>query len=104
MSEELKRYVEEALYKWIMKQIEEGNFKANLRIEIDHPIEVKGMKGRIVGEITLSEKEPVVEKVPSYAVDPAKKEEVKKKEGATEGQGEEMSLQDVEKLLRQLGV
>ena len=103
MSEELKRYVEEALYKWIQRQIEEGNFKANLRIEIDHPIEVKGMKGRIVGEITLSEKEPVVEKVPSYVVDPAKKED-KKKEGAAEGQGEEMSLKDVEKLLRQLGV
>jgi predicted Mrr-cat superfamily restriction endonuclease len=104
MSEELKRYVEEALGKWIQKQIEEGNFKANLRIEIDHPIEVKGLKGRIVGNIILSEKESVVEKVPSYSVDPSKKEEEKKKDETAEGQGEEMSLQDVESLLRQLGV
>jgi len=104
MSEELKRYVEEALSKWIQKQIEEGNFKANLRIEIDHPIEVKGLKGRIVGDIILSEKESVVEKVPSNSVDPSKKEEGKKKEGMAEGQGEEMSLQEVERLLRQLGV
>lgn len=100
MSEELKRYIEEALSKWIQKQIEEGNFKANLRIEIDHPIEVKGLKGRIVGDIFLTEKEPAVEKVPSYSADPSKKEEGKKKEG----KGEEMSLQDIESLLRQLGV
>ncbi|MBC7113742.1 MAG: hypothetical protein H5T34_07025, partial [Candidatus Methanomethyliales bacterium] len=49
MSEELRQYVEDAVYKWIAKQIEQGKFRANLRIEIDTPIEIKGLKGRVVG-------------------------------------------------------
>ncbi|MCX8182632.1 MAG: hypothetical protein N3D12_05890 [Candidatus Methanomethyliaceae archaeon] len=101
MSEELKRYVEDALYKWIAKQIEQGKFRANLRIEIDTPIEVKGLKGRVVGEILLSdEKTPYEEKISSSQVESAKPIEVKK----SSTDGEEMSLQEVEKLLRSLGV
>lgn len=108
MSEELKKYVEDALYNWIKKQIEAGNFKANLKIEIDSPIEVRGMKGRIVGEIVLSE--PVPERLPimplgysptaeAAAQAPGSGEE--KKEGQSQ---EEMSLAEVDKLLRSLGV
>lgn len=109
MSEELKQYVEDALFKWIKKQIEEGNFKANLRIEIDSPIEVRGMKGRIVGEIVLSEQVP--ERLPIVPIGyPAKAEDPAPEQG-NEGQkkgqsqnSEEMSLSDVDKLLRSLGV
>lgn len=110
MSEELKKYVEDALNKWIMKQIEEGNFKANLRIEIDSPIEVKGMKGRVVGEIILSEQVPG--RLPSIPAEYPKKAEEEstevgrggqKKEGQAQS-SEEMSLSDVEKLLKSLGV
>ncbi|MGC8936660.1 MAG: hypothetical protein ACP5KV_04770 [Candidatus Methanomethylicaceae archaeon] len=96
MSEELKRYVEDALYKWIVKQIEEGKFRANLRIEIDTPIEVRGMKGRVVGEILLSEEKSTTPQVSL----PAKAPEEKK----SSAEGEEMSLQEVEKLLKSLGV
>jgi hypothetical protein len=102
MSEELKKYVEEALYKWIKKQIEEGNFKANLRIEIDNPIEIRGMKGRVVGEIMLSGES--VESIPSYRVELPKKEEEPKKENANKGSQEDMSLAEVDRLLRSLGV
>jgi hypothetical protein len=110
MSEELKKYVEDALYKWIRKQIEEGNFKANLRIEIDSPIEVKGMKGRVVGEIILSEQVP--ERLPSIPAEYPKKGKgesaeadsgEQKKEGRAQS-SEEMSLSDVDKLLKSLGV
>lgn len=96
MSEELRRYVEEALYKWIVKQIEQGKFKANLRIEIDTPIEVKGLKGRVVGHILFSEETSAPAPV---SMPPSIPEE---KKLLTEG--EEMSLQEVEKLLRSLGV
>jgi hypothetical protein len=108
MSEELKRYVEDALFKWIRKQIDEGNFKANLRIEIDNPIEIRGMKGRIVGDITLSGE--TVESMPSYPMELPKKEKEKgedqepKKEGVKKGTEEEMSLAEVDRLLRSLGV
>lgn len=101
MSEELRRYVEDALYKWIVKQIEEGKFKANLRIEIDTPIEVRGLKGKVVGEILLSEeKTPSEEKIMPQVSEPIKTQYVKK----SSTDGEEMSLQEVEKLLRSLGV
>jgi len=108
MSEELKKYVEDALYNWIKKQIEEGNFKANLRIMIDSPIEVRGMKGKIVGEIVLSEQVP--ERLPIIPIGyptgsetPAQDQGsgTKKKEGQS---SEEMSLAEVDKLLRSLGV
>ncbi len=108
MSEELKQYVEDSLYKWVKRQIEEGNFKANLKIEIDSPIEVKGMKGRIVGEIVLSEQVP--ERLPivpigystgSEAPPPDQGSNAQKKEGQN---SEEMSLAEVDKLLRSLGV
>lgn len=110
MSEELKKYVEDALYKWIMKQIEEGNFKANLRIEIDSPIEVKGMKGRVVGEIILSEQVP--ERLSSIPAEYPKKAEGESAEAGSGEQkkerqaqsSEEMSLSDVDKLLKSLGV
>jgi hypothetical protein len=101
MSEELRRYVEDAVYKWIAKQIEQGKFRANLRIEIDTPIEIKGLKGRVVGEILLSgERTPSEEKAISQTSGPVKSQDANK--GSTEG--EEMSLQEVEKLLRSLGV
>jgi len=102
MSEELRRYVEDALYKWIVKQIEQGKFRANLRIEIDTPIEVKGLKGRVVGEILLTEGRTSTEEKspPSQASESMKSHGVEK--GSTDG--EEMSLQEVEKLLRSLGV
>lgn len=108
MSEELRKYIEDALYSWIKKQIEEGNFKANLKIEIDSPIEVRGMKGKIVGEIVLSEQAP--ERLPIVPIGyPAKAEapqeqggDGQKKEG--QAQAEEMSLSEVDKLLRSLGV
>lgn len=94
--------MEDALFKWIRKQIDEGNFKANLRIEIDNPIEIRGMKGRIVGEIILSG--DTTESVPSYSIELPKKEEEPKKEGAKEGSQEDMSLAEVDRLLRSLGV
>jgi hypothetical protein len=110
MSEELKKYVEDALFNWVKKQIEEGNFKANLRIEIDSPIEVRGMKGKIVGEIVLSEQVP--ERLPIVPIEYPGKGEGAAQEQGSEGQkkegqaqnSEEMSLSDVDKLLRSLGV
>jgi hypothetical protein len=102
MSEELKKYVEEALYKWIKKQIEEGNFKANLRIEIDNPIEIRGMKGRILGEIVLSGE--TVSKGNSYPMEMPKKAEEPKKENANKNSQEDMSLAEVDRLLKSLGV
>ena len=100
MSEELKRFIEDAVYKWIKKQLEEGSYITNLRIEIDNPIEVKGMKGRIVGEIILGNGNPIGQQVPDES-------HIHEKAGATlpkEAAGEEMSLQEVEKLLKSLGV
>lgn len=108
MNEELKKYVEDALYNWLKKQIEEGNFKANLRIEIDSPIEIRGMKGKIVGEIVLSEQVP--ERLPIVPINYQAKSEGGLPEGGSEGQKkdgqnpEEMSLSEVDKLLRSLGV
>lgn len=108
MSEELKKYVEDALYNWLKKQIEEGNFKANLRIEIDSPIEIRGMKGKIVGEIVLSEQVP--ERLPIVPINYQAKADGGLPEGGAEGQKkdgqnpEEMSLSEVDKLLRSLGV
>jgi hypothetical protein len=103
MSEELRRYVEEAIYKWVKKQIDAGNFKANLRIEIDNPIEIRGMKGRVVGDIIISEQTPerVPESLPSYTVEP--KKDGSKKEGNDQAQ-EDMSLAEVDRLLKSLGV
>jgi hypothetical protein len=108
MSEELKKYVEDALYNWIKKQIEEGNFKANLKIIIDSPIEIRGMKGKIVGEIALSEQVPERPPIipigyPTRAEAPAQDQGngAQKKEGQS---SEEMSLAEVDKLLRSLGV
>lgn len=107
MSEELKRYVEDALYKWIKKQIEEGNFRANLRIEIDNPIEVRGMKGRLVGEIIISDS--TNESLPPMHIYEPKKADDDKDDKDDKGSGdpkgsEEMSLADVDKLLKSLGV
>ena len=102
MSEELRRYVEDALYKWIAKQIEQGKFRANLRIEIDTPIEVKGLKGRVVGEILLSDEKTSYEgKVPTTQTPEQTKSIEGRKSSADE---EEMSLQEVEKLLKSLGI
>jgi hypothetical protein len=106
MSEqELKRFVEDAVYKYVKKQIEEGKYIANLRIEIDHPIEINGMKGRIVGEIMLGRSEPVIQSMPTIAYAPAPAEG-EKKEGMHSKQAaeEEMSMQEVERLLKSLGV
>jgi hypothetical protein len=108
MSEELKKYVEDALYNWVKKQIEEGNFKANLKIVIDSPIEVRGMKGKIVGEIVISEQVP--ERLPIVPIGyPARSEGTAPEQGnenpKKDGQSsEEMSLAEVDKLLRSLGV
>ncbi|MGQ9760230.1 MAG: hypothetical protein ACUVQ5_06680 [Candidatus Methanomethylicaceae archaeon] len=105
MSEELKRCVEDALYRWIMKQMEQGKFRANLRIEIDTPIEVKGLKGRLVGEIFLTEVErsqmPVAVSLKEGRGEGATGTGG---EGVGGGEGGEMRLQEVEKLLRSLGV
>jgi hypothetical protein len=110
MSEELKKYVEDALYNWIKKQIEAGNFKANLKILIDSPIEVRGMKGKIIGEIVLSEQVP--DRMPIVPLGytagseaPAQDQGsgAQKKE-AQGGSSDEMSLAEVDKLLRSLGV
>ncbi len=110
MSEELKKYVEDALYNWIKKQIEEGNFKANLKILIDSPIEVRGMKGKIVGEIVLSEQVP--ERLPIVPLGytsgseapPPEQSSGNQKKAAQGESSEEMSLAEVDKLLRSLGV
>jgi hypothetical protein len=110
MSEDLKKYIEDALFNWIKKQIEDGNFKCNLRIEIDSPIEVRGMKGKIVGEIMLSEQAP--ERLPIVPIGYPVKAEGTAQEQNTEGgkkegqaqNSEEMSLSEVDKLLRSLGV
>ncbi len=101
MSEELKRCIEDAVYKYVKNQIEEGKFTANLRIEIDNPIEIRGMKGRVVGEILLGERGTL-----SYSVPVMRQQTSQEKESQQEQQkkGEEMGLQDVDKLLRSLGV
>ncbi len=101
MSEELKRCIEDAVYKYVKRQIEDGKFSANLRIEIDNPIEIKGMKGRVVGYIILGEKETLGYSIPTVPQQP-----VPEKDGQQEQpkKGDEMGLQDVDKLLRSLGV
>jgi len=100
MSEELRRCIEEAVYKYVKRQIEEGKFTANLRIEIDNPIEIRGMKGRVVGYITLGEKEGM-----SYSVPTLSQQPLPEKGGQKEAKkGDEMELQEVDKLLRSLGV
>ncbi|MEN3052830.1 MAG: hypothetical protein ABC606_03400 [Candidatus Methanosuratincola petrocarbonis] len=96
MSEELKERIEELVFKWVKRQLEDGNCRINLRIEIDTPIELRGMKGRICGDIILG-------KTPTDApteADPVGEPRDCKKEVAEA----EMSLQEVEKLLRSLGV
>jgi len=100
MSEELRRCIEDAVYKYVKRQIEEGKFSANLRIEIDNPIEIRGMKGRVVGYITLGEKEGMSYSVPTLPPQP-----LPEKGGQEEAKkGDEMGLQEVDKLLRSLGV
>jgi len=96
MSEELKERIEELVFKWVKRQLEDGNCRMNLRIEIDTPIELRGMKGRICGDILLGGT-PTEE--PAKA-DPGAEPQDCKKEVAEA----EMSLQEVEKLLRSLGV
>lgn len=96
MSKELKERVEELVFKWIKRQLEDGNYRINLRIEIDTPIELNDMKGRICGDIFLggAPADATVKK------DPGAEQQDCKKELAEA----EMSLQEVEKLLRSLGV
>lgn len=96
MSEELKERIEELVFKWIKRQLEDGNCKMNLRIEIDTPIELRGMKGRICGDILLGE----APRSAPVETDPQTEPQDCKKEVAEA----EMSLQEVEKLLRSLGV
>ncbi|MDI9643718.1 MAG: hypothetical protein QFX35_00680 [Candidatus Verstraetearchaeota archaeon] len=90
MSEELKRQIEELVYSWVKKQLEDGNCTMNLRIEVDAPLELKGMRGRVCGEILLGGTQ-------SVAVPP-------KADSESKAQCGEMSLQEVEKLLKSLGV
>ena len=104
MSEELKRFVDEAVYKYIKKQIQEGKYIASLRIEIDQPIEIKGMKGRIVGEIVLASSEPLSNGSPTMTYEPAKKDGKEQQQVSKRPQEEEMSMQEVEKILKSLGV
>uniref|UniRef100_A0A7C3J4V9 Uncharacterized protein n=1 Tax=Candidatus Methanomethylicus mesodigestus TaxID=1867258 RepID=A0A7C3J4V9_9CREN len=99
MSEELRQSLEDAIYKHIKKQIESGCFEARLRIEIDQPIEIKGMKGRIVGEIAFSQPQPLQTPAPVAQIEEGKKalqEEPPQKQEA------EMSMQEVENLLKSL--
>ncbi|MEN3006717.1 MAG: hypothetical protein ABC505_03670 [Candidatus Methanosuratincola petrocarbonis] len=96
MNDELKERIEELVFKWVKRQLEDGNYRMNLRIEIDTPIELRGMKGRICGEILLGG-------TPTDA--PAKAEPVADTQDCKKEVAEaEMSLQEVEKLLRSLGV
>jgi len=96
MSEELKERIEELVFKWIKRQLEDGNCRMNLRIEIDTPIELRGMKGRICGDISLGGTQT---STPSVAETPTEAQDCKKEVAEAE-----MSLQEVEKLLRSLGV
>ncbi len=96
MSEELKQRIEEYVFKWIKKQLEDGNCKMNLRIEIDTPIELRGMKGRICGEILLG---GTPANAPASAETGNELQDPKKEVAETE-----ISLQEVERLLRSLGV
>ncbi|MDH7556530.1 MAG: hypothetical protein ACQXXL_06950 [Candidatus Methanosuratincola sp.] len=96
MSEELKERIEELVFKWVKRQLEEGNCRMNLRIEIDTPIELRGMKGRIYGDILLGGTQT---SAPSGAETATEPQDCKKEVAEAE-----MSLQEVEKLLRSLGV
>ncbi|MEJ5293592.1 MAG: hypothetical protein WHS82_08365 [Candidatus Methanosuratincola sp.] len=96
MNEELKERIEELVYKWIKRQLEDGNCKMNLRIEIDTPIELKGMKGRICGDILLGGSQTSAPAGTEAGTEP---QDCKKEVAEAE-----MSLQEVENLLRSLGV
>ncbi|MCC6013429.1 MAG: hypothetical protein LM593_03575 [Candidatus Verstraetearchaeota archaeon] len=79
---DLKQYIEETIYKILIENLKKGNFSANLKIEIDMPIEIKGVKGRIVGEITIG--------------DTLKEVKINKTE--------EVNLNEIENILKSLGV
>ncbi len=96
MNEELKERIEELVFKWVKRQLEDGNCRMNLMIEIDTPIEVRGIKGRICGDILLG---GMPDDSPTK-VEPSSEPQDCKKDVAEA----EMSLQEVEKLLRSLGV
>ncbi len=110
MNEELRRYVEDALAKWIKKQIEEGRFTASLKIVLDEPIEVRGMRGKLVGEIIFGEKgeQPGTPAPPSYGYGRAEERVQVQQQGSQNSQkaegGEIMSMQEIDKLLKSLGV
>lgn len=85
MDDDLKKRLEEVLYKYIMESIKDGKMRINLKIEINTDLELRGLKGKLVGEILIGEEPSVTTK--TTAIKP-----------------EEMSLQEIDKILKSLGV
>ncbi|MDH5806724.1 MAG: hypothetical protein QXW62_02800 [Candidatus Methanomethylicaceae archaeon] len=83
MNDDLKKHLEEAIYKLIMESIKNGKLKTKLKIEINTDIELRGLKGKLIGEILIGEE-------PSINIGTTVKEE--------------MSLQEIDKILKSLGV
>ncbi len=82
---DLKQYIEETIYKILLENLKKGKFCANLKIEIDMPIEIKGIKGRIVGEITIGDTLNISKEIKTNKT-------------------EEISLKEIENILKSLGV
>lgn len=85
MNEDLKKCLEEAIYKLIMESIKNGRLKVNLKIEINTDIELRGLRGKLIGEILIGEESST--NIRTSASRP-----------------EEMSLQEIDKILKSLGV
>ncbi|MCS7097982.1 MAG: hypothetical protein NZ922_03265 [Candidatus Methanomethyliaceae archaeon] len=81
MNEDLKKCLEDAIYKLIMENIKNGKLRANLRIEVSTDIDIRGLKGRLIGEILIGE-----ESMPRIET------------------SKEASLQDIDKILKSLGI
>lgn len=85
MNDDLKRQLEETIYKLIVESLKSGRLRANLKIEINTDIDIRGLKGKLVGEISISEEPPT-------------------NIGTTTIKPEDVSLQEIDKILKSLGV
>jgi hypothetical protein len=83
--DDLKKYIEETVYRILLENLKKGKFCANLKIEIDMPIEIKGIKGRVVGEITIGDTLEIPKEIKTDKT-------------------EEVSLKEIENILKSLGV
>lgn len=81
MNEDLKKCLENVIYKLIMDSIKNGKLKANLKIEVSTDIDIQGLKGKLIGEILIGEE-------PRPHIETSK----------------EANLQDIDKILKSLGI